>query len=86
MWSTLLMFLVLMGLVTWLHLHAPATVTTKLEQSAYLQQLEKENSTNAAKRAWQRLHRRHGSPGAVVYEPGKTPYYINANGQMCRFI
>lgn len=33
-----------------------------------------------------RLHKKHGRPNAVIYEPGRQPYYINERGQRCRFI
>lgn len=55
-------------------------------QQEYFKQLEQEESVPAAQRAWNRLHRKHGQPGAVVYEPGKTPYYINAAGRRCPFL
>lgn len=35
---------------------------------------------------WKRLARKHGYPAAVIYEPGKPPYYFNARKEKCRFV
>jgi hypothetical protein len=32
------------------------------------------------------LYVKHGRPFAVIYSPGKTPYYINKAGQKCKFV
>jgi hypothetical protein len=63
-----------------------STVRVNNERQEYFNKLQRELSTPAAERAWKRLSRKHGWPGVVIYEPGKTPYYFNRKGQKCRFI
>lgn len=35
--------------------------------------------------AWKHLYRKHGHQ-TVIFEPGKSPYYVNARGERCQFI
>jgi hypothetical protein len=83
--GTLLALFMLLGFMTWLYMTAPDTVALRKEYNAWMEQVKKENSTDAGKRAWQRLNRKHGNP-RVVYEMGQPPYYVNKAGQKCRFI
>lgn len=65
----------------------PAPMTEEqLQHLEYVAQVERDYNTPEGRRAWKRLERKHGRPGAVIYEPGKDPYYVNAAGQKCRFI
>lgn len=52
------------------------------ELAAYTEKIERETD-NAE---WQRLWIKHGRPTSVVYEPRRTPYFVNKHGQKCRFI
>ena len=74
------------GMMSWLSMTSPDAVAIDRQQQEYFKKLEKEQNTPAAKRAWNRLNRKHGQPGAVIYEAGKTPWYVNRDGQKCRFI
>jgi hypothetical protein len=82
----LLALFAMLGGLTWIYMQSPATAALQSEQQRYLQQIQQEQDTPAAKRAWNRLYRKHGQPGAVIYEPGKTPYYTGKDGQKCAFI
>lgn len=62
------------------------TQSANKERMESFEKLQRELSTPAAMRTWKRLSRKHGWPGVVIYETGKTPYYINAAGKKCRFI
>jgi hypothetical protein len=84
--GALLTLFILMGFLTWLHMTAPKTIAARVEYALYLERVQRANSTDAGKRAWQRLHRLHGSPGAVIYQPGRTPYYVDRQWRNCSFI
>ena len=73
-------------LLSWSSMTSPDALDIQRQQQEYFKRLEQEANTPAKERAWKRLHRKHGEPGAVIYEPGKEPYYVNAAGQKCRFI
>jgi len=83
---SMLAFVCVIGMMSWLSMTSPDAVTVERQQQEYFKKLEKEQNTPAAKRAWKRLIHKHGQPGAVIYEPGKTPWYVNRDGQKCRFI
>jgi membrane protein insertase Oxa1/YidC/SpoIIIJ len=83
---TTIALILFLGFISWLHLTSTHNMAIKQAREAYFQQLNKEQSTDAAQRAWKRLQSKHGYPAAVIYEPGKTPYYINKSGQRCRFV
>lgn len=72
--------------VAWLSMTSPAATEIQRQQDAYFKKIQQDESIPAAERAWKRLHRSHGEPGTVIYEPGKEPWYVNAAGQKCRFI
>jgi hypothetical protein len=73
-------------LMVYLSMTSPSALEIQRQQDDYFRQIERELETPAGQRAWKRLHRKHGYPGAVVYPAGKEPYYINTAGQKCRFI
>lgn len=84
--TTTIALIVFLAFISWLHLTSTHNIAIKQAREAYFQQLNKEQSTEAAQRAWKRLQSKHGYPAAVIYEPSKTPYYINKSGQRCRFV
>ena len=83
---TLFALFVFLGVFTWIYMQAPSTIAMQQEHQRFIEQAQREQSTEAAQRAWQRLHRQHGFPGTVVYEPGKTPWYKDKQGRKCSFI
>lgn len=78
--------IIMIALVSWLSMTSPEAVEIQRRQQEYLKKLDQEYNTTAGQRAWKRLHRKHGHPDKVVYELGKTPWYINKDGKKCRFI
>jgi hypothetical protein len=78
--------LIILGIMPWIASASAHNRAIEAERQASFAQFKSEQSTTAAKRAWKRLWRKHGRPGAVVYEPGKTPYYTNKEGRKCRFV
>ena len=82
----LLALFAMLGGLTWVYMTAPDTVAIQRDYQQYIRQIQAEQDTPAAQRAWKRLRKQHGYPGAVIYEPGKTPYYIGKDGQKCQFI
>jgi hypothetical protein len=84
--TTVIALIAFLAFITWLHLTSAHNITIKQAREAYFEQMNKEQSTDAAQRAWKRLQSKHGYPAAVIYEPGKTPYFINKSGQRCRFV
>lgn len=83
---SLLALLGAMILIVWLSITSPDAIDIQRRQDEYFKKLEYEQSLPASQRAWKRLHRKHGQPGVVIYEPGETPYYIDKSGRKCRFI
>lgn len=74
------------GVMFYCSVTSPEAKLIERQQQQYFEQLQKENEGSAAERAWKRLHRKHGQPGAVIYEPGKTPWYTDRQGRKCKFI
>jgi hypothetical protein len=74
------------AMISWLSMTSPAALDIQRQQQEYFKALEHEQNDPVSMRAWKRLHRKHGYPGAVIYEPGKTPWYTNKQGQKCKFI
>lgn len=83
--TTVVALILFLVFISWLHLTSTHNIAIKSARDVYFEQLNKEQSTDAAQRAWKRLQSKHGYPAAVIYEPGQTPYYINKSGQRCRF-
>lgn len=83
---SLMALLAVMLMVIWLSMTSPESQEIQRRQQEYFRQLEHEQTLPAAQRAWNRLHRKHGQPGVVIYEPGKTPYYVDRRGRKCQFI
>lgn len=77
---------IITGVMFYYSVTSPEAKIIERQQQQYLEQLQKEHEGPAAERAWKRLYRKHGMPGAVIYEPGKTPWYVDAKGQKCKFI
>jgi hypothetical protein len=84
--TTVIALIAFLTFISWLHLTSTHNIAIKQAREAYFEQLNKEQSTDAAKRARKRLQSKHGYPAAVIYEPGRTPYFINKSGQRCRFV
>ncbi len=83
----MLALLAILILMMWYTVTCPDCEAIDARQQEYFRKCTEEaQSTPAAKRAWKRLYKQHGQPGAVIYEPGKEPYYVNAAGQKCWFI
>lgn len=75
-----------LAFVNWLTITSKHNAAIMKERQAAFDQINREQSTDMATRAFQRLYIYHGKPGAVIYEPGKTPWYINKAGQRCKFV
>jgi hypothetical protein len=73
------------GMVAWLSMISPEAEAINRRQKEYFASLQREYETPAGERAWKRLNRKHGYPDIIVYEYGKTPYFINKDGIKCRF-
>lgn len=57
-----------------------------VDDQEYREALIRYEADPAWRAEWKRLQKKHGNPGVVIYEPGREPYYINAQGRNCRFM
>jgi hypothetical protein len=82
---TTLALIIYLAICSWLAITSEHNIAIMKERQAYFDQINKE-SNSMSERAWKRLWIYHGRPAAVIYEPGKTPWYINKVGQRCKFV
>lgn len=78
--------IVVIAMIIWLSMTSPAAFDVRRQQQEYFKNLEQEENLPASQRAWNRLHRKHGEPGVVIYEQGKAPWYVDRRGRKCQFI
>jgi hypothetical protein len=83
---TAIALILFLAFISWLRITSPSEIAFKQAQQDYFDQINKEQSTDRAKRAFQRLWIYHGRPTSVIYEPGKTPYFIDTAGKKCKFV
>jgi len=69
---------IFLGATNYFYMTSPQAIATQKAQAEAIQQRNCEKE-------WKRLHKKHGYPGAVIYEPGKEPYYY-CGDQKCKFI
>jgi hypothetical protein len=77
--------LIVLGIMPWIASAEAHNRAIQAERQACFTQFKAAQSTPAAKRAWKRLWVKHGRPGVVIYEPGKTPWYRDKDGRQCKF-
>ncbi len=55
-------------------------------QAAPFPEYDKYFQEDVATQEYKRLAAYHGYPDVVIFEPGKTPFFINKAGKKCKFI
>jgi len=69
---------IFLAATNYFYMSSPQTIAIQQAQAEAIQ-------ARSCEKDWKRLHKKHGYPGAVIYEPGKEPYYYCGN-QKCKFI